>query len=415
MLHDLGSAAVAVLTIFSSWSEAAPTSSIRMVKKASSFDYNTEKVQGVNLGGWLLLEPWITPSMFEGNAAVDEYTLTEILGGSAQSTMQDHWDSWITEADFGEIASAGLNHVRIPIGYWSVVPIDGEPFVQGAYKKLGEALDWATGAGLNVMIDLHGAPQSQNGFDNSGKKGSVGWTQGDTVTHTLRVLKKIRDDYASHPAVASIQLLNEPMGPQLDMNVVRQFYMDGWSDIQDSGANVIFHDAFQDLESWNSWGGGMTNLVLDTHHYEVFDLNQLRMSPSEHISSACAYGGRMASSNKATISGEWCGALTDCAKWLNGKDTGARYDGTFDNGQGTQYIGSCDRKTTGTVGGLTAEEKENIGRYIEAQLDAYESAQGWIWWTWKTEGAPEWDMRALMAAGVFPQPLNSRKYPNQCG
>ena len=54
------------------------------------------------------------------------------------------------------MAKAGLNHVRIPIGYWSVIPIDGEPYVQGAYDKLGEALDWASGAGLKVMIDLHG-------------------------------------------------------------------------------------------------------------------------------------------------------------------------------------------------------------------------------------------------------------------
>lgn len=28
--------------------------------------------------------------------------------------------TWITEADFATIASYGLNHVRIPIGYWSV-------------------------------------------------------------------------------------------------------------------------------------------------------------------------------------------------------------------------------------------------------------------------------------------------------
>jgi glucan 1,3-beta-glucosidase len=54
------------------------------------------------------------------------------------------------------MAGAGLNHVRIPIGYWSVIPRDGDPYVQGAYEKLGQALDWAQAAGLKVMIDLHG-------------------------------------------------------------------------------------------------------------------------------------------------------------------------------------------------------------------------------------------------------------------
>jgi glucan 1,3-beta-glucosidase len=88
---------------------------------------------------------------------VDEWTYTQILGkDAAKSSLQNHWNSWITQDDFNQMAKAGLNHVRIPIGYWSVIPIDGEPYVQGAYDKLGEALDWASGAGLKVMIDLHG-------------------------------------------------------------------------------------------------------------------------------------------------------------------------------------------------------------------------------------------------------------------
>jgi len=44
-----------------------------------------------------------------------------------------------------------------------VAPIEGDPYVQGAYAILGQALDWAQTAGLKVLIDLHGAPGSQNG------------------------------------------------------------------------------------------------------------------------------------------------------------------------------------------------------------------------------------------------------------
>ena len=40
-----------------------------------------DKIRGVNLGGWLVLEPWITPTIFEEvnvgrlkGAIVDEYT-----------------------------------------------------------------------------------------------------------------------------------------------------------------------------------------------------------------------------------------------------------------------------------------------------------------------------------------------------
>lgn len=49
-----------------------------------------------------------------------------------------------------------MNHVRIPIGYWSVIQDSNAPYVQGAYDWLGKALDWANSAGLKVMIDLHG-------------------------------------------------------------------------------------------------------------------------------------------------------------------------------------------------------------------------------------------------------------------
>ena len=36
-------------------------------------------------------------------------------------------------------------------------------------------MSWCDQVGLKVLIDLHGAPGSQNGFDNSGKRGPVEW------------------------------------------------------------------------------------------------------------------------------------------------------------------------------------------------------------------------------------------------
>jgi glucan 1,3-beta-glucosidase len=222
----------------------------------------------------------------------------------------------------------------------------------------------------------------------------------------LNVLNKIRDDHASHPAVSAIQLLNEPLGPSLDMNVVRQFYMDGWGNLKNSEVAITFHDAFQGVTSWGNWGAGMWNLLLDTHHYEIFDNGMVSQDLNGHIKQACDFGNQMASTGKNTIAGEWTGGLTDCAKWLNGKDKGARYDGTL---SGSSKVGDCAGKYTGSVAALSNDDKYNIGRFIEAQLDAYEKAAGWIFWTWKTESAPEWDMQDLLANGIFPQPLTSRK------
>ena len=135
----------------------------------------------------------------------------------------------------------------------------------------------------------------------------------------------------------------------------------------------------------------------------MFNVDQLAMSPDDHIKSACDFGGQMAASPHNTISGEWTGGITDCAKWLNGKNKGARYDGTFQN---ANKIGSCAGKSSGSVANLSSDDKYNIGRYIEAQLEGYEKAAGWIFWTWKTEGAPEWDMQDLLKNGLFPNPVN---------
>lgn len=126
-----------------------------------SFNYNGDKVRGVNLGGWFVLEPWITPSIFDqwanGGGVVDEYTYTQALGKQeAQNRLNQHWATWITQADFQEIASMGLNHVRIPIGYWALNPLPGDPYVQGQLSYLDQAIGWARSAGLKVMLDLHG-------------------------------------------------------------------------------------------------------------------------------------------------------------------------------------------------------------------------------------------------------------------
>ena len=70
------------------------------------------------------------------------------------------------------------------------------------------------------------------------------------------------------------------------------------------------------------------------------------MSQSQHISTACAKGSSLASFSENqlwAIVGEWVPASTDCAKWLNGRNVGARWDGTYD-GSGNA-LGSCDGLT----------------------------------------------------------------------
>lgn len=123
---------------------------IYSTKRGVAFAWGSEKVKGVNIGGWLVLEPWITPSLFDGlgrNDVVDEFTLGEKLGqNAALKILKQHWDSWCTFEDFQKIKNSGFNLVRIPVGYWAYDTLDS-PYVKGAapYSKfISSIYKWET-------------------------------------------------------------------------------------------------------------------------------------------------------------------------------------------------------------------------------------------------------------------------------
>lgn len=232
-------------------------------KRGVDFNWGKTPVRGVSIGGWLLLEAWITPSLFQSLDQslniVDEYTLTEQMGSEAAlAVLKPHWDTWVTLADFEKIALAGFNTVRIPIGYWAFNLYDGETYTQGAAPYLDFAIEWARLTGLKVWVDLHGVPGSQNGFDNSGHLlPKPSFQSGNTTNQALEVLNIISQKYAQpeyQDVVVAIELLNEPMGAELDMDELKQFFRDGYGQVRDvSDTTVMMHDAFQPPSSYNGF------------------------------------------------------------------------------------------------------------------------------------------------------------------
>ncbi|KAK2627455.1 hypothetical protein QTJ16_003421 [Diplocarpon rosae] len=394
-------------------------------KKSVDFKWGTEKVLGLNIGGWLLLEPWITPSIFQALdqslGIVDEYTLTEKLGSdAAYKILKPHWDSWCTFEDFKKIADAGFNTVRIPVGYWAYSLESGEPYTQGAAPYIDAAVDWARATGLKVWIDLHGAPLSQNGFDNSGHRVSTpGWQGGNSTAQTLAVLKIITEKYAQtayHDVIVAIELLNEPLSSALNFDEIKQFYRDGFDQVRAvSDTPVMVHDAFVAPRTFNGFlsvsDNNAQNVIVDHHEYQVFTNDLVALQPWEHRQKVCNNVASYASgSDKWVVVGEWSGAMTDCAPALNGYGIGARYDGTY---AGSTYVGSCADKNN--IANWNETFKGDMRGYLEAQLSAFErQTQGWVFWNFKTEAAHEWDAFALLDGGIFPQPLNKYTYDSIC-
>lgn len=179
---------------------------------------------------------------------VDEWTLcTKIGKPECEQVLQAHWDSFVQLADFQRIKDSGFNVVRIPVGYWSFLDIEWE-YASGAAPYLDKAIDWARETGLKIIIDLHGAPKSQNGFDHSGHK--LAWPQwgdGDSIPNTHKVLKIIEEKYAQNwmkDVVIAIQPLNEPFLVKLDDNIVKQFYRDSYYNLRliSSDMPMMIHD-----------------------------------------------------------------------------------------------------------------------------------------------------------------------------
>ena len=152
------------------------------------------KVSGTSLGGWLVLEPWLTPSLFyqflgadqkfgpdieeiQRHTGMDQKSFCTALGpAEANKQLRRHWARWLTEEHIANIAATGSTHVRLPIGDWMFKPYDiynvaqnGVRCNDGALLELDRALNLCHKYGLKVLLDMHAWIGSQNGLDNSGE------------------------------------------------------------------------------------------------------------------------------------------------------------------------------------------------------------------------------------------------------
>ena len=166
----------------------------------------------------------MTPSVFSC-AADNQISELDIASGwgstdGARSVLERHWDNFINESDFQYLASIGINTVRLPIGYWSLGPdfCQDTPYapVAGVYTnswpRIVRTINMAASFGIGVLVDLHGAPGSQNGQQHSGvSDGATNlFDNPGYINQTIAVLTYLMRQLAWVTNVVGIQLLNEP-------------------------------------------------------------------------------------------------------------------------------------------------------------------------------------------------------------
>lgn len=138
---------------------------------------NDFHIRGTALGGWMVLEPWLTPSLFyqflgasqkwgddaKNRVAIDSKTFCTALGPEeANRQLRNHWRTWVDEEQIRRLAKIGVKHLRLPVADWMYVPY--EPFVgcwDGALEEVDRVLDLCGKYGIKVLIDLHAVRYSQ--------------------------------------------------------------------------------------------------------------------------------------------------------------------------------------------------------------------------------------------------------------
>lgn len=398
-------------------------------------------VYGTNTGGHLIVEKWMTPDLFDNTDATDQWSLDQTYG--AEAKLKKHWDTYYTKEDFVKIKEWGLNTVRIPIGYWAY-DNSGTPYIQGADYYLERMIEWCREIGLWVLVDCHGSPGSQNGFDNSGRAGKAHWQSGNNLQKSTAVLKTIAQKYGSMKyadVVWGIQLVNEPISwNDNKLEVTQQWTQKAYPVVRAAAANkdlvILMHDGFMGPSNWIETGEAINSaaaqsynptgrrtsysnseststFAIDTHLYQNQAPEDKNLTQHQHILKACAWTHtNLLSSNttKNTSSptlpvyiGEFSAATDICAN-----PDGSTLPGSACYEDGCQCANNVD------IENWQRPLKDATRQFFEAELEAFEKgAQGWFVWSWKGPGG--WGLENLVREGVVGRSVGERKFGGVCG
>ncbi|GJR51157.1 probable glucan 1,3-beta-glucosidase A [Tanacetum coccineum] len=189
---------------------------------------------------------------------------------------KDHWETFIVEKDFKFIADSGLNAVRIPVGWWTANdPSPPKPFVGGSLQYLDKAFLWAEKYNLKVILDLHAAPGSQNGFEHSATRdGLIEWGITDeNIQETVRVIEFFTTRYAAFPSLYAVELINEPHASGVPVSVLNKYYDAGYKAVRKHAPNAFVILATRlsgDAKEFFPLAKGMQKVVIDVHYYNLF-------------------------------------------------------------------------------------------------------------------------------------------------
>ncbi|KAI0156761.1 glycoside hydrolase family 5 protein [Xylariaceae sp. FL1272] len=370
----------------------------------------SDKIRGVNLGSLFVIEEWFAKDEWASmgcSGYYDEWSCVEALGqDTADAAFQKHWNSWITQSDIEEIASYGLNTIRVPVGFWIKEDLvyDDEYYPRGGLEYLDRLMRWAKDAGLYVIMDLHGGPgsQSPNEEFTGHSTASPGFFTAANYERAYNFLEWMTERIhtnTSYSTVGMLEVINEPIKKRVNAtdadSMLETFYPTAWDRIKDREAELGISSA-QALHiefMGSNWGSGhpetylddTANIYFDDHVYWKFD-TRTGDTQEGYINASCTGY----SPEAGTVVGEFSLSV----------ESALQYNDEF---------------------GLQGhpENKAFYTDYFNAQVSVYEKSGGWVFWSWKCNWIGEfndwrWCYKTAVEAGVIPLDASTAAASSPC-
>ncbi|KAI6756965.1 hypothetical protein HG530_011563 [Fusarium avenaceum] len=365
-----------------------------------------KKIRGVNLGSQFIIERWMAEESWKTmgcSAYNDEWQCVKGIGqDKANAAFKKHWETWITEDDIKQIASLGLNAVRIPVGYWMYEDIiqAGEYWPRGGIWHLDRIVGWCKKHGIYVLIGLHSAPgiSSPNEQFTGHSVPDPQFYKPENYERAYKFLewmtKRIHTN-GNYTTVGMLEVLNEPVhvakwkAEAADM--IKNYYPNAYKRIQamEGYLKVAEADRLHVQFMGKSWGSGDPRTYLpddehiffDAHRYLSFD-NRIAGNKKAYIQTACNDD-----MGRHVFVGEWSLSVNSTLK---------NTDEFKVDGQETWYKA-----------------------YWAAQAESFEKSDGWFFWSWKCDGKLgkqdwRWCYQSAVAAGVIPKDASSAASLSPC-
>jgi len=201
-------------------------------------------LKGTNIGACFVTEGWLVPYCIEdptynekGEPQYKEISEDQFLNAlknnpnnfttkDIEDIQDTYYNAWICEEDFKNISDLGMNCIRLPFGYKMILNEDlSRKDETKAFKYLDKVIEWSKKYNLYVVLDLHCAPGSQNGYEHGGSveyaSGTAGakyvgfWNNETYVNAVCDLWKYVSEHYSTTrsdlaSSIAMYDILNEP-------------------------------------------------------------------------------------------------------------------------------------------------------------------------------------------------------------